>query len=219
VEAPATSLSKLKIQNLNMSYDTNSLRPISDPQEVAKVNKNLSRVVRRATQRQRLIDISLIKREGWVSVPVQRYSHIICMEQEQLQRTFIARGYRKLLAVALDPMGTYPSVYVVPATTKSIEALNREWFSFNCTLFAGQPDWVIISTDSEFDVVAGPADFVRQLLDCEIEEAFLRFHAFVTNYPMEDQMRKHLYFVYDLLQYNYPSAEVGFEFHLINPPI
>jgi hypothetical protein len=202
-----------------MSYDTNFFRPISVPAEVAKVNKNLSRVVRHCIKKGRLMNISLVKQKGWIAVPAQRYSHIILMDQEQLQRTFLARGYRKLLAVALDPMGTYPSVYVLPPTTKGIEAFHREWFSFNCTLFAGQPDWVIISTDSEFDVVAGSAEFVRQLLNCALNEAFLRFQAFVTNHPMEEQMRKHLYFVHDLLRDNYPSAEVGSEFYLIDPPI
>lgn len=202
-----------------MSSDTNFFRPISAPEEVTKVNENLSRVVRHSIKKERLTNISLVKQMGWIAVPTQRYSNIILMDQEQLHRTFLARGYHELLAVALDPMGTYPSVYVVPPTTQGIEAFHREWFSFNCTLFAGQPDWVIISTDSEFDVVTGSADFVRQLLNCEINEAFLRFQAFVTNHPMEEQMRKHLYFVHDLLQDNYPSAKVGSEFYLIAPPI
>lgn len=187
--------------------------------EVAKVNENLSKVVRHSLRSGRLIDILLVKQEEWVCVPVQRYSHIVLMDREQLQRTFLERGYSELLAVALDPMGAYSSVYVVPTTTRGIEAFNREWFSFNCMLFVGRPDWVIISTDSEFDVVAGPADFVRQILNCQIDQAFARFQTFVSNYPLEKQMRKHLRFVHDLLHDKCPSAEIGSEFHLIAPPI
>ena len=72
----------------------------------------------------------------------------------------------------------------------------------------------MISIESELYVVAGPVDFVRQLLNCEIEEAFSSFHERVMNEPMLPQVKKYLDSVYDRLKDHYQSAEVGTEFRL-----
>lgn len=204
-----------------MSFGTKFLRPISTPKEVAQINEKLNQVLHYPIEGLTLMNVSLIKRAEWVAVPAETYTHAIWMNREQLQRIFLERGYHELWAVALDSMGNYPSVYVVPTTVEAIEELNRFWGFFNYALFAGEPDWVIVSTDCEYDVIAGSSDFICQLLDCqEIKEAFSRFHAFVSEYvAMEKQTKEQLYFVHDLLRDEYPEIEVGTELHLLNPSI
>lgn len=151
-----------------MTYNKKLLVPIDDPVEIDRIYENLSWVVRHIVQNERLVDVTLFKKAGWVAVPAERYSHVIEMNQEQLRRVFPASEYSELLAVALDPMGAYPSVYKVAVTVQGIQEFNHLWHPFNCALLSGEPDWVIISTDSDFDVVAGPAEFVCQLLGCGI---------------------------------------------------
>lgn len=201
-----------------MSRSTKFLHPVSNFNEVGKIHENLSWVLRYTQNEARLVDITLFKKEGWTAVPVERYTHITCLDQKQLHQIFIKRGYTKLLAVALDPMGSHASVYALPVTIEAIEEFNRLWGAFNCTLFTGEPSWIIISTDSQFDVIAGPQDFIHQLLGCSADEAFSKFLTFITNHPMVEQQRTHLRSVYQLLQDQYSSAVEGSEFHLINPP-
>lgn len=182
------------------------LRPVSIPEEVNKVHEILSRVVRRSSEG----DILLTKQAGWVAVPVESYSHITDLNQEQMQQTFLACGYRDLLAVALEPLLEFPSVLLVPATVEGIEEFNRQCGHFNFALFAGAPDWVIIRTLTEFDVVSGSVEFVSQLLNSEIESAFSRFQEFAENFP--DSMisiKEYLLLIEKYLHDNYPHAEVG----------
>jgi hypothetical protein len=101
-------------------------------------------------------------------------------------------------------------------TIEGIREFRCDLGVFYCALFVGEPepDWVIISMDSEFYVIAGSVDFVRQLLDCEVEEAFESFYNFLKHEPK--QFRQYLQKVYERLKDNYQSAEVGAEF-LITP--
>ncbi|MBD2307992.1 hypothetical protein H6G17_21200 [Chroococcidiopsis sp. FACHB-1243] len=63
-------------------------------------------------------------------------------------------------------------------------------------------------------MIAGLADFIRQFLNCEIEEAFSRFKNFVMHESMPKQLRQYLHLVYNGLKDNYHSAEVDAEFCL-----
>lgn len=192
------------------------LTPIFDPDEVKRIRETLTRVVHPSSEG----DILLRKQAGWVAVPVESYSHITLMNEEQLRQLFLAHGYQDLLAVALEPMGEFPSVFVVPATAEGIEEYNRECGHFYFALFAGAPDWVIINTVDEFDVITGSPEFVSQLLGCEPEEAFVRFQEYADRLSpiFMKQLKKHMLSINSYFRDNYPTAEVGSEFTVIKLP-
>lgn len=199
-----------------MSHDTEFIRPITTSQEIEQAEEILSWVVRYSNPKTKPFEVTLFKQEGWVAVPVQKYSHIVLMNQEQLQQVVLAHGYTEMVSVALDVWGYSPTIYAVPTTVEGIEEFNRLWSPFTCALFAGKPDWVIIFVDDVFDVVAGTVDFIRQLLGCEIEEGFTRFSDFMASYHLlVESYKEHLVLVHNNLQNNYPSAEVGAEFQLM----
>ncbi len=193
---------------------TKLLRPITSPEQIDKIDESLSWAVRCQMKPRWSEEITLFKLAQWVAVPAISESLITPMVQERLQRTFLARGYRKLWAVLLHH--TYLSAYTLPVTLEALEEFRQKMGLFSCALFAGEPepDWVLISIESELDVIAGPANFIRQFLDCEIEEAFSIFQNFVMHEPMPKQLRQYLHLVHDRLKGNYQSASVGAEFPL-----
>ncbi|MDZ4872791.1 MAG: hypothetical protein CLLPBCKN_002187 [Chroococcidiopsis cubana SAG 39.79] len=194
---------------------TKLLHPITSPEQIDKIDESLSWAVRCQMKPRWSEEITLFKLEKWVAVPVISESSIDSMEKERRQQTLLARGYRELWAVGL--CNRYVPPYTVPVTLEGLEEFRQEMgFLYDCALFAGQPepDWVLISIDSELDVIAGQADFIRQFLNCEIEEAFFRFQNYVVHEPMPKQLRQYLQLVHDRLKGNYQSASVGAEFRL-----
>lgn len=193
------------------------VQPISNSSDV---RNKLSQIIHTSIEDDRLINIMIVKQEGWVAVPIDCYSHVTAMNEEQLQRVFLSCGYTELSAMSLDLMGEHPSTFTIPTTVEGIEEFNREIGHFYYALFAGEPDWIILHTVIDFDVVVGPSDFVCQLLGCELEEAFSRFQSFVKNYPASThtmKMKENLQFVHDHFRDDYPVAEIGSDFCLIKP--
>jgi hypothetical protein len=158
------------------------------------------------------LEITLFKLAQWVAVPAISEILLDPMVQEKRQQTLLTCGYRELWAVLLSD--SYIDAYTVPVTLEGLEEFRRKIGAFDCALFTGEPepDWVIIPIESELDVIAGPADFIRQLLDCEIDEAFSHFQNYAMHQPIK-QLREYLQLVHDRLK-NYQSAEVGTEFCL-----
>ena len=195
--------------------NTKLLRQITDFKKVDRINESLSWAVRSQLKPRRPVEITLFKLAQWVAVPAKSESLTRWILREQLQRTLLAHGSCELWAVLLE-QELCGHVYTVPLTLEGIEEFRRTMGAFCCALFAGEPepDWVIISLESELDVIAGPSDFVRQFLYCEIEEGFSHFQSFIMHEAMPKQVRKYLHHVYDCLKDNYQNAEVGAEFRL-----
>lgn len=193
---------------------TKLLRPITSPEQIDKIDESLSWAIRCQLKPRCTEEITLFKLAKWVAVPTISESLVASIEKERRQQTLLAHGYCELWAVPL--CNNYVPPYTVPVTVEGLEELRREiGFIYNCALFAGEPepDWVLISIEFELDVIAGSADFVCQFLDCEIEEAFLRFQNYAMHQPIK-QLREYLQLVHDRLKGNYQSAEVGTEFSL-----
>jgi len=192
------------------------LRPITNPEKLEKIDASLSWVVRYQSQPRGPVEITLFKLAKWVAVPSISESLLTPMGLEQLQRTCLERGANELWGVLLNSSRVF--AYTVPVTLDGLEEFRREMGALCCALFAGEPkpDWVLLSIERELDVIAGPSDFVRQSLGCEIEEAFSRFQNKVMEEPMPKQVREYLLLVHDRLKGHYQSAEVGAEFSL-NP--
>lgn len=194
--------------------NTKLLRPITSPEQIDKIDESLSWAIRCQMKPRWTKEITLFKLAQWVAVPAISESLITPVEQERRQQTLLGRGYRELWAVSL--CNRYVPPYTVPVTLEGLEEFRREMaFIYDGALFAGEPepDWVLISIESELAVIAGPADFICQFLNCEIEEAFSHFQNYAMHEPMK-QLREYLHLVHDRLKGNYQSAPVGAEFRL-----
>lgn len=98
--------------------NTEHLSPITDLEELDKVDEILSWAVRHKVEPRRSVEITLFKLPEWVAVPVISESLITPIVREQLQQTFMALGYSELFAVILFPKG-FP-VYRVPVTLEGL---------------------------------------------------------------------------------------------------
>lgn len=187
--------------------------PIIAPNQVRKIYETLNKVVRHSSEG----DILLRKQAGWIAVPVESYSNITSLNEEQLKELLLVRGYQNLFAVALELLGDLPSTYVVPTTVKGIGDYALHFSSFYFALFAGEPDWVIIQTVDEFDILAGPADFINQLINCEPEKALEDFKEHAQAFPIVPMkvLRERMLYIHSYFRDNYPDAKVGSEFSVI----
>ncbi|MCU0534837.1 MAG: hypothetical protein MUD14_13180 [Hydrococcus sp. Prado102] len=192
---------------------TKFLRPITSPEQIDKIDESLSWAVRCQMKPRWTFEITLFKLAQWVAVPAISEILLDPMVQEKRQQTLLSCGYSELWAVLLSD--SYIDAYTVPVTLEGLEEFRRKIGAFDCALFAGEPepDWVLISIESELDVIAGSADFIGQLLDCEIEEAFSHFQNYARHQPIK-QLREYLQLVHDRLKGNYQKAQIGAEFRL-----
>lgn len=192
------------------------LRPITNEQILSQIDELLSWAIRCQVIPRDRLKITLFKLEGWVAAPAISASLMTPIAQERLQHTFEKLGYRELFATLLLAGGTY--TYTVPVTIEGLNEFRRNMSPWCYALFAGEskPDWILISVESEFDVIAGSTNFIEQFLNCEIEQAFCCFLNFVKNEPMPKYLREYLQLIHHRLKNSYQSAEEGNEF-LITP--
>ena len=193
--------------------DTKHLRPITNPQDLNQIGESLSWAIRHQSKPRQPLVITLFKLAEWLAVPVTNADFATPIFQERLQKTLSSRKYCDLYALLLGNKQFF--AYAVPVTLDGLYEFRHEMGAFYCALFAGvpEPDFAIISIESEFYVIVGKADFVNQILDCEIQAAFLRFQNFVMN-ETPGVFKENLNLVYNQLKDNYQSAEVGAVFRL-----
>ncbi|NES96974.1 MAG: hypothetical protein F6K32_17415, partial [Desertifilum sp. SIO1I2] len=131
------------------------LRPIANEQILSQIDELLSWAIRCQVIPRDRMKITLFKLEGWVAVPAISASLITPIAQERLQQIFQKLGYRELFATLLLPRGTL--TYTVPVTIKGLNEFRQKMSPWCYALFSGEskPDWILISVESEFDVIAG----------------------------------------------------------------
>lgn len=187
-----------------------SIIPIYDLKSVGQLQRRLRIVINRFFEE----GYTIVKRSGWVAVPVESGEHFDDADQSNLLHALLARNYNSMLAVAVEDLGDHPHAYIVSATREGLAAFNRELSFLSFALFAGEPDWVILCTKQGYFVVAGPPDFVTQVLGRNLEEAFSDFHAFAADPWWTDQGRTGFLFLLNQLQFVYPVEHDGVEVKL-----
>lgn len=186
--------------------DWKFLNPIIDPDRASAFLQKLNRIAFRLNDDD---CIRLIKQNGWVAVPVESADHLSESEEERLLSVIQKKGYEELIAIPFENLKDFPLVSVAPATAEGIAELNWEFSFFWLALFAGEPDWVILGTKSNYFIVAGSPDFVCDFLDCGINDAFSEFYEFFSAYSDSDLLRGYLLSVYNDLHAIYPQLESG----------
>ena len=180
--------------------------PIVDPTRISNFFEKLNEVAFRLSKDD---SIRLRKRDGWVAVPVESADHFTESEEKKLLSVIQKNGYEELIAMPFERLKDFPLVSIVPATAEGIAEVNWEFSHFWLALFAGEPDWIVLGTKGDYFVVAGPLDFVRDFLGCEINEAFSEFYEFLSNYLDSDPLKGYFLSVYNDLHTIYPQLESG----------
>ncbi|MDY6784118.1 MAG: hypothetical protein SW833_16485 [Cyanobacteriota bacterium] len=183
------------------------LKPIVQPDKANVFLQRFEKIAFRAKNKERFC---LSKQNGWVAVPVESADHFSESEEERLLSVTQKNGYEKLIAILFEDLKNFPPVSTIPTTAEGIAELNWEFSHFWLALFAGEPDWVIIGTKSNYFIVAGSPDFVRDFLGCEINDAFSEFYEFLLDYlDSSDPLGEYLLSVYNDLRTIYPQLESG----------
>lgn len=182
------------------------LKPISRINQTDCFVQKLKKVAFRLSDKDR---VNLIKKSGWVAVPVESADHFSESEEGKLLSVIQENDCEELIAIPFERVKNFPLVSVVPATAEGIAELNWEFSFLWLTLFAGEPDWVIIGTKDNYFIIAGTPNFVRNFLGCEINEAFSEFYEFLSDYRDSDPLKEYLLSVYNDLHTIYPQLESG----------
>lgn len=185
------------------------LTPVRNLETARKIDEIVSWAVRCRN------GITLFKLTGWIAVPMPPETFYDLSVLKHFRNTLQAHGYNQLYATKLCTK-VFDS-YIVPVTCEGLNEFVRALRYADFALFMGEsdPDWIITSIESEFYVMAGPVDFVYQMLPGKIEEVLSRFQDFVLHEQISKEMTQYLQSVYDQLKNNYQQAEFGDEFSLL----
>lgn len=190
------------------------LTPVKNLDTARKIDDIVSWAVRCQSNPRGFPEIVLFKLTGWIAVPLVPETFYDLSNLKHITNALQAYGYKQLYATKLFTKD-YDS-YIVPVTFEGLNEFRMGVAPLSAALFMGEiePEWVIISIESEFNVVAGSVDFVSQILPWSIEEAYSRFQNFVLHEQISKEMTQFLQVVHDQLKNNYLKAEYGAEFRL-----
>ncbi|AVH69946.1 hypothetical protein [Nostoc sp. 'Lobaria pulmonaria (5183) cyanobiont'] len=192
-----------------MSEEWKFLKPIFNDEEVTKLRETLNKVVIGSGSTVEPSKLNIIKQSDWIAVPTESGDHFSEEDEIKLLQTVLQHGNQEIVAIAFEPLKAFPSAFVFPATAEAIAEFNHECGHFWFTLYAGEPDWVIVGTKLDFLVITGKHSFVSQFLGYEIQEAFADFYELALSYSDDDPEKKSLLQVYNLLWREYPKRNPG----------
>jgi hypothetical protein len=158
--------------------------PVFDPSEVRVVTARAKRLVAGPWD----LDTEQIARAGWVAVPAEKGRHVEEEEAPALARAMRDAGHEYVYAVATEPMGEHPSAYRVGATAAGLLKFSDECFGLNFVLVPADASFAVLCTTEDYNLYAGPADFVRRALGTEIEAARAAFREYASHEWWEGHM-------------------------------
>lgn len=200
--------------------NTKHFQEISNIQELNSLDESLGCAIRYHGeskiyygQSKQVLEITLFKREGWLAIPVPDPDFFTQTFQQQLYEALISHKYFNLYVLLLGSKSFVG--YSGSPTLDSLWELRFEMGSYCSVLFAGvpEPDFAIISIESDYYVVAGKADFIHQIFGSELQAHFFQFQDFAMSEGPEF-FKKHLSLLCNQLKDEYEKAEVGAEFHI-----
>jgi hypothetical protein len=181
------------------------LQPITDTQSVDETRQTFSSVVTRSTG----AALSVVKREGWVAVPVESAHHLDDDDQIRLLRAVQAVKTRRVRALMLENLGDFPPAFDIQSSLAGIAAFNWECGHFNVALGGDDAMWIVACTTDDFYVIAGPAQFVTICVGGDIREAFDAFRAFATAPEWSKSLRAVLVSTLNSTEVEFANASAG----------
>ena len=126
------------------------LQPVLNDEDVNKLRSKLNKVIMGWGDENKVM---LNKQAEWVAVPVESGDHFYGDDIEKLLQANLEHGYGEMTAVTFETLKGFPPAFVVPATTEALEEFDYKCAPFWITLYAGEPDWVIVFTKLNYQIL------------------------------------------------------------------
>lgn len=153
------------------------MQVISDNIFVESLHSKAERVVDRPWH----LKTEWLREKDWTAVPVEKGRHFEEPDAESVSGALRAIGCAECYAVATESMGEYPSAYRLAPTKEDLLAFSDECAGLNFVLIDKGPSFAILCTSEDYNVVAGPPDFVTTALGMSVEAAREAFRDFASD--------------------------------------
>ncbi len=140
-----------------------------DREQSQEIQNRLSQVLSVSFPENSSMQVWLEKREGWVAVPTvagtDKFKFVDFANA--VLRIAADSSNQELLGVFLETDPNEPVAFSVPSNIDGLREFDIEIepFSVNKVIFAGTPDWVVLMSESDYYVVAGPIPTVEKFLN------------------------------------------------------
>ena len=185
--------------------DFETIKPLEITKQAAEVIDKVQGLVRTNGKDR----IAIVKKQGWIAIPVETGYHLSPEEQGKLHLVLQRRKISCFYAVAMEQLSNFPKAFSIPASSEGIEEFNRCCGAFLFTIFSGKLDWLVLCTELDFYIVAGEESFVQQFLGCSVEDAFLEFSDFISDDSWSELMKSKLVRLYKTLKGEYFKWDPG----------
>jgi hypothetical protein len=154
--------------------------------EVARLREQVREMATLTDDRGYDFDPTWLEKHDWVVVPVEDTGHFAEEEIEQIVAALTSAGHERCLALgALDLAEPLPSAFELAISVEDLRAFNAECGIFRVLLTSPELAGAI-SCNEWFNVFAGPAALVQQMIGTTIEKArkdFLEYAKVVEQGP------------------------------------
>lgn len=110
-------------------------------------------------------------RKSWVAVPVERGRNIEVEDAPRIATAIRRHTSVACYAVATEPAGDEPMAYEVPVTEDGLLDFSHECFGLNFILMPADLTFALLFTSEDYNLYAGPKDFVESVLGTSIAAA------------------------------------------------
>ena len=145
--------------------------PVYDPAEVRRLTTKARSLVAEPWH----LNTESIASEGWIVVPTEKARHFEEAQAQALARAMREREHEHCYAVATEPTGVHPQVYRMAATATGLLKFSEECAGLNCIVLPDAASFAVLCTSEDYNLYAGPADFVRRALGTDIATARASF--------------------------------------------
>jgi len=186
-----------------MSLEQDNLIPISPFVRVNELRRVLGTIAHRSNNG----EFTLVKKQGWLAVPLESGYHLDVLDQAHLLKAILGQGSKQMWAVSMEALENFPSAFSVSIDPDGIRTFNQQCGHFNFALFADEPSWVVIFSTDDYFIIVGPPDFVHTAAGGDAGAVFSNFQAFATDSKWPQEVSSKLLSVYKALKNEYTLAD------------
>lgn len=164
----------------------NKIQAVSDPKIIQRLQSTIERLVKKPWH----LNTDWIADKKWVAVPVEKGRHFEEEEAKTISHTLLLFGYTECFAIATEPMGNYPRCYLVPPTKEGLIDFSKECAGLNFVLIPENLSFAILCTSENYNIFAGPSDFVEKAVGTDIATARIKFREVASDEWWEGRLLK-----------------------------
>lgn len=157
-----------------MYYDGMAIQRVDNPDDVDRALSLMNDIIESGVY----IRGDWIGKHGWIAVPVVKDSHVSVRQAEWLISAARLAGEDSVFAVATGDNESLP-VYRVGMNHEELEGFSKECSIYTYLLVPETMSFAMLCTIEDYNIIAGPAEFVRSALGCSISTARASFRDFV----------------------------------------